>query len=325
MANNHLKKKFILINLNDAKIQASLAKELENAGAKVIISQPQTGFRKRLKTPVSTISGWMSPEELSFLYHLGGQMESVIELGSWKGKSTYALCSSGCPNVIAIDHWRGSKDEGEAHAQAADGSVLAEFIRNTSKFTNLTTIVSPTDDTVNDFPDSSVDMIFLDAGHSYNEVRNDIRKWRDKAKIVICGHDYTPGWPGVQLGVQKEIGIPDEVHDTIWVKWFCQPLVSVCSLTQRKGKKLQFLKKALKTKSGYTNYEWVTGRDFSECLNKSNGEIIIILDNASIIYQGFLRKIVWDMVRKFPRLRINRKGSHLQRIFSHFGGRFYNK
>lgn len=168
--------------------------------------------------PANTIPGWMHFREQTFLFETAKQMESVIELGSWKGKSTHAICSSGCPSVTAIDHWRGSKDEPEAHAEAASGTVFEDFKRNVGHFANLKWISADINDAVNDIPDKSVDMIFIDAGHTYEEVKNDILKWKNKAKILICGHDYGYGWPGVQWAVDELLGEVETCH-TIWYKY----------------------------------------------------------------------------------------------------------
>ena len=169
--------------------------------------------------PANSIAGWMSYKEQKFLFEQASKMESVIELGSWKGKSTHALLSSGCPSVVAIDTWAGSKFEPEAHAEAATGSVLQEFLNNVGHFKNLTWIQKDINEAVEQTTEKAADMIFIDAGHTEEEVRNDIIKWLPKAKIMICGHDYCPAWPGVMNAVDSLLGGPDEVHDTIWVKW----------------------------------------------------------------------------------------------------------
>lgn len=169
--------------------------------------------------PANTITGWMSFKEQTFLYDTAKKMDSVVELGSWKGKSTHALCSSKCPSVTAIDTWMGSKAEPDAHAQAKDGSVYKEFLDNMKGFTNLTIIKDDINNQVDKFEDGSVDMIFIDAGHTYEEVKNDILKWKSKAKKVLCGHDYCSAWQGVKDAVDEILGKPDEIYDTIWVKY----------------------------------------------------------------------------------------------------------
>jgi glycosyltransferase involved in cell wall biosynthesis len=169
--------------------------------------------------PANFIAGWMSFREQTFLFDMAKKMNSVVELGSWKGKSTHALCSSKCPSVTAIDTWKGSAFEPEAHAEAASGSVFATFKKNLEGFNNLHIIEADINEAVKQFADKSVDAIFIDAGHTEAEVRNDIEKWLPKARKVICGHDYCSGWPGVQQAVDSIFGKPDAVFDTIWVKY----------------------------------------------------------------------------------------------------------
>lgn len=260
------------------------------------------------------IAGWMSFKEQLFLFTQAGNMESVIELGSWKGKSTHAICSSGCPDVVAIDTWMGSKAEPSAHAQAKDGSVFEEFKRNVGHFKNLTIIKDDINNAVLDIPDKSVDMIFIDAGHTYEEVREDIRKWKGKAKILLCGHDYVSGWPGVKQAVDEELGGPDEIHDSIWVKWLNKPLVSICIPTLGRPEKLHRLINEIKYNAGYDNYEIVVKADemppnnagapkvFKRCVDESKGELVMFLGNDVVPQKNFLKEAVWEMIRKFPDL-----------------------
>jgi len=92
-------------------------------------------------------------------------------------------------------------------------------LNNVGHFKNLTWIQKDINEAVEQTTEKAADMIFIDAGHTEEEVRNDIIKWLPKAKIMICGHDYCPAWPGVMNAVDSLLGGPDEVHDTIWVKW----------------------------------------------------------------------------------------------------------
>ncbi len=271
-----------------------------------------TGYFFGYQSP--DIKGWFSYPEQLFLYNTGKIMESFIECGSWKGKSTHALLSSGCPKVTAIDHWKGSEFEPEAHAEAKSGSVLEEFKKNVGHFTNLTFINADINDAVNEVPDKSVDAVFIDAGHTYEEVKNDIRKWKGKAKILLCGHDYCGGWPGVIQAVDEELGGPDEVHDTLWVKWLNVPKVSVCVPTLGRPEKLHRLLETIKQNAEYKNYEIVVKSDemppnnagapkvFKRAVDESTGELVMFLGNDVIPQKGFMREAVWEMIRRFPEL-----------------------
>lgn len=48
-----------------------------------------------------------------------------------------------------------------------------------------------------------LDFVYIDAGHSYGAVKEDLVMWSPKVKVggFVCGHDYTKRWPGVREAV----------------------------------------------------------------------------------------------------------------------------
>lgn len=73
---------------------------------------------------------------------------------------------------------------------------------------------------VNVFPDEFFDFVYIDADHSYRSVIEDIKAWYPKVKRngFLGGHDYSPGWPGVQSGVDFVFGKHTQVIDRFcWV------------------------------------------------------------------------------------------------------------
>lgn len=144
------------------------------------------------------IDGWMSLMELLFLYETSKQMDQIAELGSYKGRSTYALCSGCQGQVLTID------DFSLTDRQDLD--------RNVGHFNNVTIIEGKSHEFA-----LPVDMVFIDASHEYEDVKRDIEAWLSHAKKVICGHDWD--WEGVKKAVTETIGQPDQVVGSIWVKW----------------------------------------------------------------------------------------------------------
>lgn len=52
----------------------------------------------------------------------------------------------------------------------------------------------------------SLDMVYIDANHSYETTKEDIEIWLPKIRVggIICGHDYgSPDWPGVKKAVDE--------------------------------------------------------------------------------------------------------------------------
>lgn len=155
------------------------------------------------------IEGWMSKEELNWLYKVAGTMNSIVEIGSWKGRSTHALLSACKGTVTAIDHFKGSPGE-QAHKNI---DPYPDFLRNVGQFDNLK--VLKMDSTKAAKKVGKVDMVFIDGAHTYEAVKKDIQTWLPKTRKIICGHDFI--WPGVQQAVTETLGF---VHTcgTIWYK-----------------------------------------------------------------------------------------------------------
>jgi hypothetical protein len=57
------------------------------------------------------------------------------------------------------------------------------------------------------FADESLDFVFIDAGHDYEQVKEDIREWSKKVKIggLVSGHDYIGKLHGITYGVIQAV------------------------------------------------------------------------------------------------------------------------
>ena len=165
---------------------------------------------------LNRISGWMSKDELDFLYNLAKKMESIVEVGSWKGRSTHALLSGCQGKVYAIDHFRGSASENQQVREASAKDIYAEFRGNVGGFDNLEVLKISSVEATEQFENKSVDMVFIDADHSYEMVKADIEAWLPKAKKMICGHDYWFG--GVNKAVKELFGSNIKTFSGIWIK-----------------------------------------------------------------------------------------------------------
>lgn len=166
---------------------------------------------------IPDIEGWMMDNEMQFLYTNAKAMKNIVEIGSWKGRSTHALASGCKGSVFAVDHWKGN-EENYLSDVAKKEDVYAQFLENTKEFKNIHVLKKDSLEAVEDFKDKSVDMVFIDAGHTYEACKRDIVHWLPKVKILICGHDYSPEFPGVVKAVTEVFGEPDGVAGTVWWK-----------------------------------------------------------------------------------------------------------
>jgi predicted O-methyltransferase YrrM len=157
----------------------------------------------------ANITGFMSLTELEWLYTMALKMDSIVEIGSYEGRSTFSLLS-GCKGLVySVDFY---------DKKFATNETLINMIRNVGHFENFRFLKMPSEEAVKCFADASIDMVFIDADHIYDSVKSDIERWMPKTKKLICGHDYNdPGWPGVKIAVDEKFNNAG-IIDTIWFK-----------------------------------------------------------------------------------------------------------
>lgn len=158
-----------------------------------------------------SIEGFMLDSELTWLATKARENKVIIEVGSWLGKSSRAIgqhLNEGSV-LYCIDHWQGSKHErnlpGSSHAKALD--MDGDYAYYTFCVNNKDLIaqgkIIPIRMNGNNAAKYlmqmgvKADLIFIDAGHTYAEVKEDIDNFLPLMKEggTICGHDYYPdGW-----------------------------------------------------------------------------------------------------------------------------------
>ena len=135
-----------------------------------------------------TIPGWMLRSELTWLFNVSRFMGTILEVGSWMGRSTYILCSSCKGTVFAVDHFRGSSEHQELIKAGIDPYV--GFKGNMDKFENLVTIRADSRRAAEILCiPGKFDMVFLDGAHEYDEFMGDLAVWAARARVILCGHD----------------------------------------------------------------------------------------------------------------------------------------
>ena len=167
----------------------------------------------------NSIPGWISETDLQFLYDKAQEMESIVEIGSWLGRSTHALLS-GCSGLVnAVDNWQGITDSTQncTKEYADEHDVYNQFLRNLLNVGHLNVYKMSSKEASVFFEDKSIDMVFIDGDHIYEAVKQDIKLWLPKTKKLICGHDYLTKWQGVVKAVNSLIGDVKTV-DAIWYK-----------------------------------------------------------------------------------------------------------
>jgi predicted O-methyltransferase YrrM len=120
----------------------------------------------------------------------------VVEVGSWTGHSTSVLAESVMSHgghVYAVDHWRGN--EGVVHHGIAEKVDMFHVFKHNMMVLGVWSAINPlvmsSRDAVNIFADGILDLVFIDADHRYDYIKEDIALWLPKIKAggILCGHD----------------------------------------------------------------------------------------------------------------------------------------
>jgi len=155
-------------------------------------------FAARVKPLIADVPGWLTDEEGEALYELAKRCSgrgAIVEIGSWKGKSTICLGlgsrAGGAVRIFAID----------PHADYRFGDFKTNVER--AGIADLVTPIASLSQPAADGFDDPIELLFVDGSHEYDLVLEDFEKW--VPKVVDGGwvafHDTT--WTA---GPRKVVG-----------------------------------------------------------------------------------------------------------------------
>lgn len=168
------------------------------------------------------VEGWLLSEEARLLYELSQDVPpggTIVELGSWMGRSTIVLGSASLSGpramVYAVDLFTTSAPaDSKTYAQFLDHDVsdYLSLFQSNIRAAGVEEIVVPvrglTTTTGREWTGPRIDLLFIDADHSYEGVRNDFLEWVGHCSPgARCAfHDYfNVDYRGVQRFVDKLI------------------------------------------------------------------------------------------------------------------------
>ena len=156
---------------------------------------------------VAEVNGFLSRKEAGLLYWAARDWPvagSVIELGSYEGRSTLVFALAGrC--VHAIDAWSATslKDQSSNRGVAPVDTVFDTFVANVSRTVSeegVTIHRGLTHHVGREWGLGKGAILFVDAGHTYADVRNDLEVWTPHLHShgLLIMHDVLgDAWLGV--------------------------------------------------------------------------------------------------------------------------------
>lgn len=203
-----------------------------------------------LESVAGDMQGWISgnfDEVFSSLLRdmyarQGGRPLVILEVGTWKGLSTHRMAraakDSGIPvKIVTVDTWLGAPEfwtwglesnntERNLMFKLGYPQVYYTFLKNMCELGH--------DDVVCPLPLSSAqavevlryynvkaDIIYIDAAHEYDAVKQDIQNYWTLMSSggIMFGDDYTGYWSGVVRAVDEavvDLALKKEVNDIVW-------------------------------------------------------------------------------------------------------------
>jgi|GEM_PF-4063976 len=187
-------------------------------------------LEEKLDTIFNRCSGWIYPDEDKFLTDIAISYSKtascIVELGSYSGKSANLfafILSDEEITINCIDKFDyPTHDIIKAPFNTLSGIHFDQFLKWTYWFRDKLNIIRyNTWKAPKFFDDNSVDIIFIDAGHDFDNCTRDILSWIPKLKRngIMIGHDYCPEHQDVILAVNSIFGKNfDRGPGRIWYK-----------------------------------------------------------------------------------------------------------
>lgn len=158
--------------------------------------------------------------------------QTVVEVGVFRGELSEQLMFFGV-NVIMVDDYleghlqpRAYRETGDYHTKLGRFSVEKaerQARRRARMFPDLSTVMKMRSATAaRSLQDKSVDLVFLDADHSYQGVKDDWFEWLPKIQSGgwIGGHDYGDNRFGVKKAVDESLAFWHKLELDIDLTWF---------------------------------------------------------------------------------------------------------
>ncbi len=159
---------------------------------------------EEVKKFTNKVEGWLTDKEGETLYNLAKNCKGngvIVEIGSWKGKSTIWIASGSKSGnkvkVYAIDPHTGSSEHQKEGEKIYTFEEFKKNIKNAKVDDIVVPLVKTSEDAAKNF-DEPIELIFIDGAHEYESVKLDFDLWFPKVINggIMAFHDTLGYWEG---------------------------------------------------------------------------------------------------------------------------------
>lgn len=141
---------------------------------------------------------------------------SYAEIGVWDGYTVkYLLRKCKLIKVICVDDYQ-DNNQFYSHERVIKAKEKGMKLDN---YPNLFFYNTTSKEASKKVKDNSLDIIFIDANHSYKSIKEDIKLWYPKVRKggMLCGHSYRIRWLGVMKAVTEKFSYFKLLNDDVWM------------------------------------------------------------------------------------------------------------
>lgn len=170
--------------------------------------QAQAAWKK-----AKEVSGWLSPREAEALFCAARscpQDQAIVEIGSWKGKSTIML-SLGAKqgkkaHVWAVDPHSGSQEHQQRYGTVSTFEQFQQHLENAGAQAGVTAVRMMSVAAASQYSGPTIGVLFIDGAHDPASVAADIAAWLPYLHpgATVLFHDTTV-FPGVKQVVKTQL------------------------------------------------------------------------------------------------------------------------
>ncbi|MFN0010560.1 MAG: class I SAM-dependent methyltransferase [Phycisphaerales bacterium] len=174
------------------------------------------------------LDGQLKVEECAWLFRMARGVRTIIEIGSYRGKSAILLAKGSADvggRVWAIDPHLNFDGTDAINYMMNDDAALRSAIAEHGVADRVTPVVATSAEARKSWPGTPVDLLWVDGDHRYEGCLLDLRAWGPLVReggVVAC-HDYTD-WEGVRRAWSEAIEadgawrVEGRVRSIIWAR-----------------------------------------------------------------------------------------------------------